>query len=403
MKTRQILILTGDAGLGHRSAAEAIAVALEERYGDDCAIEIANPLNDERVPAALREGQSGYDQVIQELPDLYELGYEATDAAVPASMLEAVLTVMLFSVVRDLVRRHDPDVIVSTFPLLQAPVGAVQLIEGRHIPLITVITDLTTNHRIWFHQASDLVVVPTEKARQLTLDYGFSAESVQVVGIPVDPALVRESPTGAVLRSELGWDPNLKTVLAVGSDRVRNLPEALRGLNHSGLPVQVVVVAGGNDSLYEELQDTEWHATTHLYNFVDDLPRLMRASDCILCKAGGLIVTEALASGLPLLLIDVLPGQEAGNAEYIVEHGAGEQAADSISVLETMYHWLDQDGALLAERAENAQALGRPHAAQEIAEIVWNARESMSMPSDDTGSGRAQLVDFLDRYSVPWR
>jgi hypothetical protein len=50
---RQILILTGDAGLGHRSAAEAIATALEERHAKDCAVQIVNPLNDERVPAAL--------------------------------------------------------------------------------------------------------------------------------------------------------------------------------------------------------------------------------------------------------------------------------------------------------------------------------------------------------------
>ena len=403
MKTRQILILTGDAGLGHRSAAEAIAAALEARYGDGCAVEIANPLNDERVPAALREGQARYDQVIQELPSLYEFGYDATDAAVPASVLEAAVTVMLFSVVRDLVRHHDPEVIVSTFPLLQAPVGAVRLIEGQHMPLITVITDLTTNHRIWFHQSSDLVVVPTEEARQLALDYGFSAESVQVIGIPVDPAMAEERPGRAALRSQLGWHPDLKTVLAVGSNRVRNLPQALRGLNHAGLPVQLAVVAGGNDSLYQELQETEWHATTHLYNFVDDLPGLMRASDCIICKAGGLIVTEALASGLPLLLIDTLPGQEEGNAEYIVEHGAGELAGDSISVLETVYHWLDDDGALLAERAKNARRLGHPRAAHEIAALAWAAKDAVPLSPDDAGSSRAQVVDFLDRYSVPWR
>ena len=403
MRTRQILILTGDAGLGHRSAAEAISAALEERYGDGCAIEIANPLNDEQTPAALREGQSSYDQVIQELPGLYELGYQATDAAVPASFLEAVLTVVLFSVVRDLVRRHEPDVIVSTFPLLQAPVGAVRLIEGQLVPLVTVITDLTTNHRIWFHQASDLVVVPTEEARRLALDYGFPAESVRVIGIPVDPALAQESPDRAALRSQLGWRHELKTILAVGSKRVRNLPEALRGLNHSGLPVQLAIVAGGNDSLYRELQDTEWHVATHLYNFVDDLPRMMRASDCILCKAGGLIVTEALASGLPLLLIDVLPGQETGNAEYIVEHGAGEETADTISVLETVYHWLDHDGALLAERAENARSLGRPRAAYEIAGLIWNAKESVPLSLDDADTGRAQLAELLDRYGVPWR
>jgi len=169
------------------------------------------------------------------------------------------------------------------------------------------------------------------------------------------------------------------------------------------LPLQLVVVAGGNDSLYQELRDTDWHAKAHLYNFVDDLPRLMRASDCTLCKAGGLIVTEALASGLPLILIDGLPGQEMGNAEYVVEHGAGEEASDPISVLETVYHWFDQDGARLAECAENARSLGRPRAAQEIAEIVWNAKESVHVPPDDADSGRAQLGDLLDRYSVPWR
>ena len=167
--------------------------------------------------------------------------------------------------------------------------------------------------------------------------------------------------------------------------------------------MQLVIVAGGNDSLYHELQDTDWHATTYLYNFVDDLPRLMRASDCIPCKAGGLIVTQALASGLPLLMIDVLPGQEMGNAEYIVEHGAGEEAADSISVLETVYHWLDQDGALLAEYAENARSLGHPRAASEIAELVWTAQASGPVSPDEADSGRAQLAELLDRYSVPWR
>ena len=403
MGAKRILILTADAGLGHRSAAEAIAAALEGRYGDDCTVEIANPLSDERLPAALREGQSSYDGVIQELPALYELGYQATDAAVPASMLEAALTIMLFGVVRDLVRSHNPEAIVSTFPLLQAPVGAVRTIEGQHIPLITVITDLTTNHRIWFHKSSDLVVVPTEEAHQLALDYGFSPERVRVIGIPVDPALAERPRDRAALREELNWQPDLTTLLAVGSKRVRNLQEALRGLNHAGLPLQMAIVAGGDDELYRELQDTEWHAVTHLYNFVEEMPRFMHASDLILCKAGGLIVTESLACGLPLLLIDVLPGQETGNAEYVIKHGAGEQVGDPIAVLETAYHWLDDDGALLAERARDAQRLGRPHAAQKIAELVWTAGESLPPLTGEPESDRTQLEDLLDRYDIPWR
>jgi 1,2-diacylglycerol 3-beta-galactosyltransferase len=400
---QQILILTGDAGMGHRSAAEAIATALKLRHGEACKVVIANPLNDERVPAALREGQSGYDQIIQELPRLYELGYEVTDAAVPASVLEAALTVLLFGVVRDLVRRYQPDVIVSTFPLLQAPVGAVRTLDALDIPLVTIVTDLTTNHRIWFHSSSDLCVVPTQQAHDLAVENGFPPQRVPIVGIPVDPALAGGHSDRSALRAELGWQPDQRALLAVGGKRVRNLPEALRGLNHAALPLQIAIVAGGDDELYRTLQDSEWHTTVHLYNFVEDMPSLMLASDCVLCKAGGLIVTESLACGLPLLLIDVLPGQETGNAEYVVKHAAGDLVEDPISVLETLYHLLDQDGALLAERAVNAKDLGRPQAAFQIADLVCAAQDSLRPPAYEPNSVRARLGELLDRHKVPWR
>jgi 1,2-diacylglycerol 3-beta-galactosyltransferase len=310
---------------------------------------------------------------------------------------------MLYSVMRDLVRRFEPEVIVSTFPLLQAPVGAVRMLEGKQVPLITVVTDLTTNHRIWFHSSSDLVVTPTEEAYQRALDYGFSPERVRLIGIPVNPALAKEGLDRMALRAELGWQTDVSTLLAVGGKRVRNLQEALRGLNHASLPLQMVVVAGGDDALYQELQETRWHAATCLYNFVDDMPRFMHASDCILCKAGGLIVSEALACGLPLLLIDALPGQEKGNAEFVVEHGAGDQASDSISVQETMYHWLADDGALLAERAGNARRLGHPNAAYEIADLIWTAQESLPSKTREAESDRSRLEGLLDRHSIPWQ
>ncbi|MGD8625116.1 MAG: glycosyltransferase [Anaerolineae bacterium] len=403
MATKQVLILTADAGLGHRSAAEAIAAVLKQRYGSDCAVNIANPLDDERVPSALRDGQSEYDQVIQELPGLYEFGYQATDAALPASVLGSVLTIMLFGVVRDLIHQHDPTVIVNTFPLLQAPVGAVRVMEGRHIPLVTVVTDLTTNHRIWFQQSTDLCIVPTQQAYDLALEYGFAPEGIRLIGIPVDPALAQRPPDRAALRAELGWQPDLTTLLAVGGKRVRSLGDALHGLNHARLPLQMAVVAGGNDELYRQLQDTEWHATTHLYNFVDEMPQFMHASDLILCKAGGLIVTEALACGLPLLLTEVIPGQETGNAQYVVENGAGELTEDPMSVLETVYHWLDADRALLAERAENARRLGCPDAAHNIAELVWTADQIIPSPPTDSQNDRLALIELLERYQVPWR
>ena len=401
---RRILVLTADAGFGHRSAADAVAAALRETYGDACAVQVVNPLEDRHVPALLRESQADYDRVVREMPGLYELGYRASDATVPTAVVESALTVMLFEAMRDLLRGYQPDAIVTTYPLYQAPLGAVYAIGRRYVPLLSVITDLVTVHRLWFHEAADLCLAPTQAVRDLAIKYGLPPDRVQVTGIPVRPALAREDWDRVALRAGLGWDSGLVTALVVGSKRVGHLPDVLRALNHSGLPLQLVVVAGGDDELYRQLQTTEWHGPTHLYNFVTDMPALMHASDCIICKAGGLIVSEALASGLPLLLVDVLPGQETGNAEYVIEGGAGERAESGIAALEIMYHWLDQGGALLAERAQNACHLGRPRAAYDVAERAWRAAEQGPAARPGLGIlGRTGLIELLTRNGVPWR
>jgi UDP-N-acetylglucosamine:LPS N-acetylglucosamine transferase len=174
------------------------------------------------------------------------------------------------------------------------------------------------------------------------------------------------------MRAALGWAPDLPAVLAVGSKRVQHLPDFLRVVNHSALPVQLAVVAGGDDDLYAELRHVVWHLPTHLYNWVAEMPTLMQAADCVLSKAGGLIIAETLACGLPLLLVDVLPAQEKGNVDIVVQSGAGELALTPTDALETLYHWLADDGALLRQRAANARAVGRPRAAFEIAERVMS-------------------------------
>jgi len=184
---KRVVILTADAGFGHRSAANAVAAALQETYGDGCVVEIVNPLDDRRVPAWLRRSQADYDRIVREMPDLYRFGYEATDASVPSFVIESALSVVLFEVVRDLVREHRPDAIVTTYPLYQAPLQAVYALGRRHVPTLTVVTDLVTVHRLWFHDVADLCLVPTQQVRDLALEYGLSASKVPITGIPVDP------------------------------------------------------------------------------------------------------------------------------------------------------------------------------------------------------------------------
>ncbi len=402
-RTKHILILTADAGFGHRSAAKAIAAALQETHGSDCTIEIVNPMEDERVPAILRDNPADYDKIVREMPDLYKVGYEVSDTPAPSAMIESAMTVMLYDTLRNIVRRYAPDAIVTTYEFYQAPLAAVYTTSRQHIPLLTVVTDLAPVHRVWFDPVADLCLVGAPAVGDQAIECGLLPDKVQVTGIPVHPHLVRQDRPRAAIQAELGWPhrPDLTTVLAVGSKRVGHLADVLHALNHSGLPLHLALVAGGDDELYQQFQSTEWHVPTHVYNFVNDMPTLMHAADCIVCKAGGLMVTESLACGLPILLTDVIEGQETSNARYVVEGGAGELAQSPIEGLESMCHWLANGGTLLAQRAENARRLGRPRAAYDVAELAWAAAASGPHPrAERRGIELPKLTDLLKRRDV---
>ncbi len=388
-ETKRIVILMAEAGFGHRSAAQALAVALRQLYGDQCSVEIVNPMNDERVPALLRSTQTSYDRLVREAPGLYQASYEMSDAALPTALAGGVLTAGLFDTLRDIVHSRQPDAIITVHPQYLAPLATVFSRDRRHVPVVTVVTDLVTVHHLWFNKVSDLCMVATEEAQQVAMRDGLPADKVKITGIPVNPELSQDTRPPAAIRAELGWQPDLTTVLVAGSKRTEHLLDVLHILNHSGLPVQLVMVAGGDDELYQRLRQTEWHRVAHVYNFVDNMPTLLRAADCVLGKAGGLIVSEALACGRPLLLADVIEGQETGNAEYVVAGGAGELVGDPIQALETLCHWLDKDGRLLIERAENARRLGRPRAAYDIAEAAWALAQVGPTPlSPQAGASR---------------
>ena len=368
---KRILILTADYGYGHRSAANAIAEALQETYREDCIVEIVNPMDDQRAPAFLRDGENGYDKIVRAAPDLYKLGYEIGDTRVGSDIVKNSLTLMLFNALREMIDKKQPDVIVCTYPFYQQILSTIFAVEEYRIPLLTVVTDLATVNRLWFHPAADLCLVPTQTVYNLAIEAGLPSEKVKIVGIPVRLELQNGNRDRTAIRSALGWREDLFTVLAIGSKRVEHLYDALWILNHSGFPLQLVIAAGGDQAFYQRCQMTNWHVETHVYNFVSEMGTFMRAADCVLGKAGGLTVSESLACGLPLILVDVIPGQETGNANYVIAGDAGTLANDPTEVLEAMAHWLTNDRLHYQHQMESARRLGRPRAAFDSAELIW--------------------------------
>ena len=57
-----------------------------------------------------------------------------------------------------------------------------------------------------------------------------------------------------------------------------------------------------------------------ILEYTDKVPQLMSISDLVVTKPGGLTTTESLASGLPIVVINPIPGQEEENATYLEEN-----------------------------------------------------------------------------------
>lgn len=380
---KRIMILTADAGFGHRSAAVAIEAAMRARYGDRCTSTILNPLHEAGSPGVLQTlAEERYNGWIIKDPLFYELGYRLSDAIAAAAFIEQVYSLLLHDPLKELIDRHSPDVVVSTYPFYLEPLNFVFDRAEATVPQVSVITDLVTVHTIWFNPRVDLCLVPTEQARQKALRNGVPADRIHVTGLPVHPRFGAETRSPAKIRAELGWGLDRPTVLIVGGTWVANVPEVARLIDRSGFAskMQLVIVAGGDEDLYARLVNEKWRGEVKVYGFVDNMPDFIHASDLVMTKAGGLIVSETLACGRPLILFSAISGQETGNVEYVTSAGAGDWAATPAEALACLVRWLTDDGTLLAERTANARRVGRSQAVYEVVNLVWELAETGPRP-----------------------
>lgn len=372
---RTILVLTNDAGLGHRQAALATVIALEQRYGRHCRVVLANPLEEPDAPPTLRNLQFDFNRVVRLAPSVYRVGHGIANSWLPTRVMERLEVRTMTAPLGRILARVRPDVVVTTHPAFVYLLITYRCREAEAWPIVVLVTDLARLQRLWFRREVDLYLVPTADAAALAQRRGVAPERIHVTGVPVDLRLSEPPPDVAARRAAYGWRPDLPVVLAVGSRRVIGFPAFLRALNDSGLPIQLVVITGDDAELLAEARAIPWRLPVCLYGYVNDFPERLRAADAIVTKAGGLTVAESLAAGVPLFIIQCTPMHERGNAEYVVECGAGARAESPAALVAALRRALADDGRSLAQMAANAHAAGRPRAAYHVAELIWAQAE----------------------------
>lgn len=367
VEPKRILILTAAVGSGHKSAARAVKSALEEQAGEACIVDVCNPFDEPTVPNIIRNAQDDHTDLVREFPHFYALGLRVTDSDLMKGIGNLAGLIALSDAMPDVMARYRPDVVAATHPLHLEPLLSWIARNEAPVRTATVVTDLTKVHRLWYNPGVDLCLVPTEEARTLALEREMPPEKVVVAGLPVDPAFGHCMVNREAYLRNLNLDPELATIMAVGSRRVLDLEHYVTALNDPDLPIQLILVAGGDTELAEALRAIGWQIPVAHFDYVEEMPQLMNVADVLMSKAGGLIVAESLAAGLPLLIIPSTPEHEAGNAAYVVSNGAGDHVEEPSMLRDKVELWLADERALWKERAANARRIGQPDAAYNIA------------------------------------
>jgi len=267
-----------------------------------------------------------------------------------------------------LLREHDPDVVLSVHPLFNHVAHQAIRKSGRPRALMTVITDLVDFHRGWTFSQADLVIAPTEGARKVALRRRVPPDRVKLLGLPVDLRFRPPAPgEKQALRRRFGLDEHRFTVLVMGGAAgVGHLASQVHALNEDSNAWQLVVVCGRNERLRRRILELERLTPTLVLGFVDYMPELMRACDIVVTKAGPGAIAEALATGLPLVITGYLPGQETPNVDFVVESGIGAFAPKEADLRDEV-RVLAEGGPTWREMSRRAEELAHPYASSDIA------------------------------------
>ena len=144
--------------------------------------------------------------------------------------------------------------------------------------------------------------------------------------------------------------------------------------------------------------------------FVGNMADWLRCADIVVGKAGPGTIAEATCCAAPLVLTSYLPGQEEGNAGFVVSAGAGRYAPGRRDLVAEI-RWLRRNPAALAAMRVASAGLSRPGAAADIARVLAGLAAAAGcgpiVPaggSREAASGRGQdLLGAVAGDLAAWR
>lgn len=362
----KVLILSVSAGGGHIKTAQTIKGYMDKYY-KHIKVEIVdwlkyiNPVVDKVVIG-------GYIGTLKARPALYEKLYNIAEKD-EISDISRTINRLLVSKMERLVEDLQPGVIVCTHPFPLEVASHLKKKNSLPCKVVSLLTDFAP-HSFWIREGVDCYIVPHQDLIYEMEYRGVDRNRVYPLGIPVDEEFLKCYDPSSLRRS-LGLEDRTTLLVMGGSLGLGDIKEVFTKLINSSLDIQLIAVCGKNKKLREGLEKISSSSPKPalVLGYTRDIPRLMKASDLLITKPGGVTISEAMAAGLPVAIISPIPGQEERNAQYLMNSGMAIRFKSRDHVEGIIRQLLDSP-VRLRHMKEIAALKAKPRAAEHISLLL---------------------------------
>ena len=372
---KKVLVLYGAYGGGHLSAAKTISKQLEILYKDEISVTTIDCI--EYINKYVNKvSTEAYKELAKKAPWVWKHVYKS-DRHGPVSYISTTTNKLMSYKLLELIKKEAPDLIISTHPFSTQMCAMLKEKEKIDCKLATILTDYHI-HAQWLvlSKYNDYFFVSNDQMKTAMIAEGIHDEKIFVTGIPISDRFSQEFDKKEIYNF-FELSPDKKTVLffaggEFGLGRSTTVM-VLKALIRLFKNLQIVAISGKNKKMNKKFQElielTNSSDRVKLFEFTDKVPELMNISSAVITKAGGLTITECLASNLPILIINPIPGQEEENAEFLEQNDLAVWIKKGDSIARTLKN-LSRNPEKIHSMAENSKKFAKPKAAEEICKIL---------------------------------
>lgn len=369
---KRVLILTAGYGEGHNSAARALQAAFNEY--PDASAELVD-LFALRAPRLNEASRRGYLKLINTAPGVWSQVYRWLDRSPRAPALFRMLASHR-RLLAEIIRAKNPTAIVSTYPVYAWLLNRLRADGLEFCPHHTVITDAITINTLWYRTPAAGWFVTDPDSAAFLRARGLTADRVHVSGFPVALPFADRPPHLQPPKAPR------RILFMINSARGPALAIARELLKEPEW--SLTITAGRDEAFRRELQAlaAKAPAKAEVLGWTDRIPQLLMTHHVVISKAGGATTQEAINALCPMLISQIVPGQEEGNYELLRRHEAGALATTPAEIVTTLRRAFAEDGAVWQRWRANLQRLARPDAAREIAaSVLSRSTRSLIQPA----------------------